>query len=911
MARPGLAGNTGKVAGKIIDSKSKEPLISAIVVVEGTNCGTVTDIEGQYTILNIPPGKYNLKGSMVGFTSVTVKGIQVQTDLTTRQDFELSEEVLEGKEVVILAEKPKIQKDLTSSTAIITTENIESLPIREFTQLVNLQAGVMDGHIRGGRQGETAYWVDGVPVTDVYDGGVVIEVGKDAIQELQLVSGAYNAEYGQAMSGIVNISTKDGGNKFVGSLTTYFGDNLSTHKDIFLDANKFDIYSIRNLEGSLSGPVIPDIVFFYLNGRYSYNDGWLYGVRKYNPWDITKNSDPDVTKWQINKSGDNKIIPMNWNEKVYFQAKVSVNILPTLKLTHNYFLDRVRYQDFDFSLKYNPDGNLRRFRTGYSNITTLTHTLSNATFYTIGISNFFKGYWHYQYEDIHDPRYVHPGLNNQQPPYSFKTGGGNLQHFRRFTETWTGKFDLTSQITQTHLIKFGAEYRQHQLVFENNNLVPSQADLNRNPNTDKNDNYPFIQTVVDAESSYSYDYYKRRPFEISAYFQDKMEFQDMIVNIGLRADFFRSDGWMLADESDPNVFHPLKPSNRFNDLNGDGIQQENEQNISTEERMAYWYKRPSDKFQISPRLGIAFPITDRGKIYFSYGHFFQLPAFDLLYQNPYFKLGSGTGNIGVVGNADLKPQQTISYEVGLQQQLTDDLNLFLTGYVRDVRNLAGTTSQEIFIYGGSAKYNKYVNSDFGFIRGVIVSLNQRFSQGLSTTLDYTYQLAKGNSSDPSSTRNAIASGRLPETQLVPLDWDQRHTLNSTINYNVPDDWGASFIVQLGSGTPYTPPQSADIGVLLTNSETKPYYFNVDFRAYKDLMIKGFKFNIFTRITNLFDIKNQVNIYTDSGRADFTDQELQARKNQQPELVNTLGEYYRNPTFYSQPRTIELGATIYF
>lgn len=905
------AGNTGKIAGKIKDAKTGEPLIGVNVVIEGTNFGDASDIDGNYTILNIPPGTYNLRASLLGYDPVTIKGINVQVDLTTRQDFSLTETVLEVQEVVILAERPMVQKDLTASTAIVSAEIIQALPVREFTQLVNLQAGVMAGHVRGGRQGEIAYWVDGVPVTDVYDGGVVIEVGKDAIQELQMISGAFNAEYGQAMSAIVNISTKDGGNNFSGSLTTYFGDNLSTHKDIFLAIDKINPASIHNFEGSLSGPVLKNKIFFYINGRYYYSDGWLWGIRKYNPWDITKNADPDVNKWIINKSGDNKLIPMNWNQKTYFQIKSTYQILSSLKFTHNYFLDHVKYQDYDFSLKYNPDGNLKRFRLGYSNISTITHTLSNTTFYNLGISNFFKSYWHYQYADPHDQRYTHPNLINQQPPYSFRTGGGNLNRFRRFTETWTTKFDLTSQITNSHLVKMGLEFRQHQISFEDINLIPSDADLSRNPNTDKDDNNPFIQTRIGDISGYSYNYYKRKPIEFSAYLQDKVELKDMIVNLGIRGDFFRSDGWILSDPSDPNVFDPLKPSNRFHDYNGDGIRQDDEPEKNLEERMGYWYKRPSDKFQISPRVGIAFPITDRGIIHFSYGHFFQLPAFDLLYQNPYFKLGTGTGNIGIVGNADLKPQQTISYEIGLQQQLSDNLSMFLTGYVRDIRNLAGTTAEEIFIFGGSAKYSKYVNSDFGFVKGLIISLNQRFTQGLSATLDYTYQIAKGNSSDPASTRNAIAGGRLPEVQLVPLDWDQRHTLNSTINYTIPNNWGVSVIVQYGSGTPYTPPQSADIGVLLINSETKPSYFNVDMRAYKDFILKSLKFSVFTRVINLFDIKNQINVYDDTGRADYTIYELQARRNQQPELVNSLGEFFRNPTFYSQPRTIEIGISIYF
>ena len=166
-------------------------------------------------------------------------------------------------------------------------------------------------------------------------------------------------------------------------------------------------------------------------------------------------------------------------------------------------------------------------------------------------------------------------------------------------------------------------------------------------------------------------------------------------------------------------------------------------------------------------------------MHFSYGHFFQVPRFERLYENPDFKIGFGTGNQGVVGNADLEPEQTINAEIGLQQQLTADLSVDVTAYLRDIRGLTGTRADEIVVFGGSAKYSKYVNSDFGFVKGIVLTLNKRFGGGFSATLDYTYQVAKGSASDPQEARNAVAGGSLPEVQLTPLGWDQRHTLNVT------------------------------------------------------------------------------------------------------------------------------------
>ena len=146
----------------------------------------------------------------------------------------------------------------------------------EISQVIGLQAGNIGGSIRGGRKGETAYWIDGVPVTDVFDGGSVVDVNPSMVQELQVLSGAFNAEYGQAMSGIVNIATREGAEKFSGSVTVYGGDFLTSHTNLFKGKTTFDPLNIRNIEASISGPVIKDVSFF-VNARSIYFGGYLDG----------------------------------------------------------------------------------------------------------------------------------------------------------------------------------------------------------------------------------------------------------------------------------------------------------------------------------------------------------------------------------------------------------------------------------------------------------------------------------------------------------------------------------------------------------------------------------------------------------------------------------------------------------
>ncbi|MBF8248591.1 MAG: hypothetical protein HW374_1391 [Bacteroidetes bacterium] len=281
-----------------------------------------------------------------------------------------------------------------------------------------------------------------------------------------------------------------------------------------------------------------------------------------------------------------------------------------------------------------------------------------------------------------------------------------------------------------------------------------------------------------------------------------------------------------------------------------------------------------------------------------------------MYENADFKIGQGTGNQGVIGNSDLGLEQTISGEIGLQQQVSDDISFDLTAYLRDIRNLTGTRSEEIVVFGGASKYSKYVNSDFGFVKGVVLTVDKRFSSGLSASIDYTFQVARGSASDPQEARNAVAGGALPEVQLTSLGWDQRHTLNTTLNYTAAD-WGVSAIGQYGSGTPYTPRSSTDVSAILTNSQLKPSFFNIDARAFYSLNLDATRLVLFARVFNLLDTRNETNVFNDTGRAGFTTDEAVARATNPRQFVNTLDQWFRISTNYSEPRRIELGMNVEF
>ncbi len=955
-----FAGTTGKIVGQITDAKTGEPLPGVNVILVGTSYGAVSDFEGNYLILNLQPGIYTIRVSSIGYSPLSYSNIRVASDLTTRQDFKISEETVIGEEVVITAERPLVQKDLTSTTAVVGGDDIKQLPVTEIGQVIGLQAGNVAGSIRGGRSGETAYWIDGVPVTDVFNGSAVVDVNPSMVQELQVLSGAFNAEYGQAMSGIVNIVTREGAEKYSGSVTAYAGDFLSNHSSIFKGIQKFEPLNIRNIEASLSGPLVGKDVSLYLNGRSIHYGGYLNGIRRYMPGTaVAKRFDKDEVyilgtnfyndsiyvrnnytalsgsgtaidsinrvkfdsaysvfkKNYVNGTGDGKTVPMGWNDKLYLQAKLALKITPELKLNMTGIYDNVESQGYNRDFQYNPDGQGKDYTRSYTGIFQLTHTLSATTFYTLGGSFFEKTYKHYLYENPYDPRYTHPdlaGLGRAQSTYSFSTGGSDLSRYQRATTTGLLKFDLSSQVNNEHFIKAGVETRQHKVFLDDLTLRPV-ASQSSYKNTLSN---PYIATYIESDTSSYRDRYTHKPVELSGYIQDKMEFKDLIINIGVRVDYFEPDADVLADDEDPNIYSPAKLSNTFFDNNGNGVQDSNEPAKTVNDRRKYWYKKASTKLKVSPRFGASFPITDRGVIHFSYGHFFQTPNFERLYANPGFKVGEGTGNVdhrgSPTGNADLNPEQTINGEIGLQQQLTDDMSLDVTAYLRDIRNLTGSRADQIPIGGGFASrtYTKYVNSDFGFIRGFILSLDKRFAQGMSLALDYTFQIARGSASDPNQARNQVAGGQLPEVQLTPLGWDQRHTVNAIFSYSE-ETWGGSFISQYGSGTPYTPDVTSDVTVFLTNSEIKPSYFNTDIRMYKNITIDALKVTLFLRVNNLFDTKNEVGVFGDSGRAGETKFEREALLSGQKPYINTIQDYYTIPTNYSEPRRIEVGTTIEF
>ena len=304
-------GTTGKISGKVVDAQTKELPIGVNIVIVGTTLGASSDLNGEYYIINIPPGAYQLRASAVGYAPQTVTNITVSADRTTQINFALVPQGVELAGVDVIAVRPLVQKDLTSTTATVTSDEISALPLETVSDAVNLQAGVVDGHFRGGRSNEVKYLIDGMSVNDVFSGNFELEADINTVQEVQVLSGTFNAEYGEALSGVVNEVTKTAHDNYAGSFSAYTGDYVTTRTSLFPNIDHISPSDLRDYEGLLSGPVPGTGKFmkFVMSGRYYYNDGYLYGKRVFNPSDSSNFSSNNPAQWYIGATGDGKYSP--------------------------------------------------------------------------------------------------------------------------------------------------------------------------------------------------------------------------------------------------------------------------------------------------------------------------------------------------------------------------------------------------------------------------------------------------------------------------------------------------------------------------------------------------------------------------------------------------------------------------
>ncbi|GAB4366696.1 MAG: hypothetical protein Kow0042_06770 [Calditrichia bacterium] len=849
----GYGGTKGKIAGIVIDATSKEPLIGANIVVEETTLGAASDEMGFFAVLNVPPGTYVVTASMIGYRTVQIQKVVVNSDLTTNLKFELEQTAIEGDVVVVTAERPVLQKDITGKQSIVDAELIENIPIDDVSELLTIESNVIEVprtiegtsvgipyysdlgipqiHIRGGRVSEIQYMIDGLPVTNPIFGELAVKMNKEAIREMQILAGSFNAEYGNAMSGLVNIVTKEGSHNWSASLD---------YKTTELGSESDRLWNLHDVSGSLSGPLskitgIANSSFFAsfrdkkgANAVYEFDDivydpenpdktyGGYGRPRLVNPLDTKKG-------WQN----------FGFDDIRDALLKLSFPLSHSLKLNLSGSASLWRYKLYNFWWIYNMENrNINEHRT--LNLTVnVNHMLNPSTYYTLGISRFYKSrtqrlYRHLDGETIElvpapidpsqpiDSSRVYRSSEPRDPYYNEFYIGDDEFWTDEFQTTYNVKFDLTSQVSKHHLIKSGIDLRFFNL------------DVNE-------------QEEIHPGGAHYLSIYKKTPIQAAGYIQDKMEFDYLIVNAGLRLDYESAEGQMWKDPTEWKS--PLV------------------------EAEPYW--------RLAPRLGVALPFTNQTIFHYNYGIFYQHASYRnrFIYPDREYAL---TAIWPLLGNPRLEPEKTTAYELGVKQQINRDMYFEVNLWLKKTANMVGTVWIPQFNdeTHTNPQYGVFANLDYSSAKGLDISLKKRFSHYTSFEINYTWSRATGIREDPwQGYRNRHTPAQLPKQERI-LDWNQPHVVRVNFFLWFPYQVKNIFLKNLrfslfyrgNSGYPYTPSTEREVAIGPINSRQRPWQNYIDVRLVKSFSLSKFTISPYVEIDNVFDIKNVVFTYVTTGSA---------------------------------------------
>jgi outer membrane receptor protein involved in Fe transport len=993
------AGTTGKIAGKVTDKESGEPLPGVNVIIVGTTTGAATNINGEFFIVNVPPGTYTLRANLIGYGPVEIKNVQVSVDLTTNIDFQLSTQTIEMGTITVEAVRPLIEKDITASRTTISPARITDTAVDGIVNAANLTAGAVLGSFRGGRvnQGEVVYMLDGVNLSNpLGESRVGLNPGSgsstalsayipnEAIAEAEVLTGGFGAEYPNVQSAIVNMVTKEGGGRFTGKIKSksspevLFGAEMD-EEDVFHvtraidesttvqetvrvkgpkldDDNRNSLYDMRQHEFSFGGPIpiapadIPGKLSFFTSGLYanarSYEDprGYLKSQSLHGKltYEISASKRLSISGLRSFDSGltwdRQRMFRLTWGEPSYYHrsdvftdasGNFSLVTIDTFFTPYSWIVgpghvedqaDTVFFQhlfdatgdsswitsnfqnydaadrDLSDSLMaaardaVNATGWARAYNNydmgrtlgrpeSWSNQFTANYTnnISAKSFFTLGYSYFLTA----QRARVYDPWDGHPLSDDELGEQRFTTRitqlfgsiiRGNPMYISRYrqddkTITHTLKGDFTSQINSYNFIKLGVEGKAFDLLYD-------------------------YRSKASGNNEYNSQYHEK-PYQIGVYAQDKIETEGMIVNVGLRYDYF-----------DPKT---LVPFNYFDPLN-EGFNNVNDPRYGETWDLEARLRNPvsaSEKQQLSPRVGISFPITERDVLHVTYGHYFQLPVFDDFYTNHAFDL---RGAFKYIGNPNLSEQKTVAYEAGVDHGFNDYLKLAVTGFFKDIGDLVNHKKYLNIQTGDIFWIN--ANSDYARVKGFEITLSQRPWNGLSGIVTYTYQIARGRASSKIQSFEDDYFFRKPRTEDFPLDWDQRHTAKANLNYRTPLDWGPvmgdfgfDFVYTFGSGRPYTgvsrviPPNIPPI-----NNKRFPNTFTIDLRVDKGIPIyQSLRINGFVEVQNLTDEAN-VNLNV-TNEDNFNVERY--------EFTGDPAGQFGDPSFWTPPRRILLGMQLQF
>ena len=978
---PGLvyAGTTGKIKGKVMDKENKEALVGANVAVNGTTLGAATDVDGGYTILNIPAGLYTIKATFVGYAAVEISNIRVNNDLTTEVDFAMSSEAVQLQTVEIIAQRPLVNKSATNAVRIATADDIANLPVRGINNIYALSPGVVIQDnavfVRGGRQDEVGFYLEGVLITNPMLGGRAVNLVQEAIEEIQIQAGGYNAEFGGANSGIIQQQLKSGTSDWKVSLN-YQTDNIGFRgKSKNFNGKKTlgsYYFGFNDMTGTVSGPLGSDAVKLF--GLVSYNFQRDRNPQPYPGINLTHLYTPGVT----NADTVDLIYPggpvlKNSQEQITGTGTLTLDFKPlTVRLAGTY----THSEAFNAGNGGRNPGNIANiFNSIRVEENTSNQASASAKFtYLVNPTTLVEltGGYFQQSGKAFDPflkdnftRYgdsaanaavgfTWPGKYDRPSRLLLYTFGfnkegdlvANYQKFKRESINLSGSF--FTQVDE-HSIKVGGEYQRYSIrnfSISNERALVLAKQLDQNaalPAGDPNKLTPEQILIRQGVNNFGYDVFGnetddsgfnglKHPVFAAAYIQDKLEYNDLVINFGARFDYINSDSKAFVDPKLPD----LALNKSTNEVNPAGF-------------------KDVPSFQsVSPRLGLSFPVSDRTVFHTQFGKFVQQSRLRDIYQGMY-ATGSNIGGgffIGAPVGFDVRPSRTTQYEIGFTQQVGDLASFDITGYYKDIKD---QIVYDVVEPGTGSQFGSYAvlqNGDFATTKGIEVTINMRRQKRLQMNANLSFNDARGTGSFPYSNRGIVAAPLDGVTvfrpqYVTPLEFNNSIRGSINLDYRFAKDdggpileqLGASVLLNFGSGHPFTlgaggsdlEGDARDRRPLeALNTSNTPWTFQVDLRVEKTFnLLDRLSANVYIFVINAFDTKNEQNVFLRTGST--TDDGYLSDPNLGGTLIATYGSQYEDvykainldyyeqwqnapflgtvPFFFGPPRQVRFGVRL--
>ncbi len=926
------AGVTGKLKGRVIAQESGQPLIGANVIIEGESIGAATDANGEYFIIAVPPGKWNVKFLMIGYREMVVTAVEITSDHTTVVDVKLPVQVLEATgEVTVVAKRPLVDENVTSSTQFLSIDKLSQLPVSDTKEALMMQSGVFFDQtpvagglgsagkgekrysIRGGSQDEVMWLINGVRTSTLTmgradQGGSFTSVNLNAVQEVQVITGAFNAEYGNAQSGIVNVITKEGSSSLEASLDYIYGFPGQRHfGDYLYDLNDTSDYEIG---------------VHWIDSTNKLDTSWWTDYRKNQIYDYRKIPDKTIyftiggPLFRIGERQATFFLSSQYKREAYtypmprdtrnlenVQLNLSLPLNPTMK--------------FRIEGMYNHEGHatlqeggdyvwMAKYYRGYGSLldtytsllsATFNHALSAALFYDLKLSCYrsefkegpsqyseigkssFVDIWGYQYYTGFDG-YEEEGFVN----YSF------------FFDKHTVQSDLSAvgslnwQMNKYHFIKTGFEYHYN-----------TMAELK---------DYRFTSYTQNPRFWFNRGLHETyHPIQAAVYLQDKMEFNSMIMNVGLRYDYFNANRDWFVNEGLYNL--AIDPEyDAGADPDGDQVDSLGHVKYAFDNVLAKPRAAVKPYHMLSPRFSASFPITDRSILNFSYGHFYQVPQLDKMFAFSYLRpetvikgmmaadeAAAATGDdpvhtpssdgdperVVTLTNDPLPPEKTVSFEVGLQHNINDIARLTLTAYYKNVFNqteeLIGIFDRRFYGWDpfkneitSTMFYTGFLSGDYGDSRGIEVNLRTFFRSNITIDLNYSFSKATQGRASPVKIEYDEEGNETytwdDETISAEKSYSRPHIFRANLYYAFNENqfgrylaWltngtSASLLYSYVSGQGYTYLEEDDDPMWIFNNHRYPPIINTDLRLDKAIVIENWStVKLFLKITNLFNRKN--------------------------------------------------------